>query len=510
MLNMYKVMRPAAKSRLARAREAGSSLLEVLGAVAIGAGVLAGVADQTDRYLDNTRAIKAAEYHRAFSEAALKYVRYLDAQQPAQPAPVVELTTIQVAVPEAVSLQPDNPYRERTCLLVKSGPDPLNPTKKKFTGLVIASGESSTGKPEIIQRRAVMASLAGLAVGVRNGATLHGSSWQLPNGANDWQLAAQGCNNGANKVPEGGVVTDLQLLAVLNEMPSQVIDEEKFLHRKAVPGKPWLNAMEATLTMSSTVAGGANVDLKDNNDLKNVRNIDGVKTIQNVTTIDGGNKTNIVSINNIQKVAKLDNVTLINNVDAMTNINSIAFNRDRAITNLATINEGGPTVTIGGKTTISNAGNVSASGTVSGGFLEATNERVAGQGCSNPGAVAVDKATGAPVFCNRDKQWSFYAGFELREVEVEGVPRGQPAFAKCDRDGEILIGGGGHCKGYFSSDGNGLFHYVHFSQPGGNTWAVDCFDKRVGLTGQPPGGDATAIARAICLKPGNNSFRKTN
>ena len=508
MLNMYKVMRPAAKSKLARAREAGSSLLEVMGAVAIGAGVLVGVADQTDRYLDNTRAVKAAEYHRAFSEAALKYVRTLPDDPSAPSVKVVELEVIQKSIPEAKSLLAENPYRETTCLLVRPNPDAISdPNKDKFIGLVITSGDPSTGKPEIIQRRAVASSLAGLAVGVREGNKLRGSSWEMKDAAT-WQLDSKGCSGG-KKVPEGGLVTDLELMALLKEMPvNGPPDLDGLLHRQYQKDKPWLNAMETTLTMSGT-EGEANIDLKSNQDLKNVRNIDSVQTIQNVTTINGGDKTNILNINNIQNVAKLDNVTQISNVGAMTNINSIAFSGTRAITGLEAINENGRTVNIGGKTTISRDGNVNASGTVSGGFLEATTEVKEGFRCGNPGAVAVDKDTGAPVFCNRDKKWSFYAGFELRRTQGTSPTPGRPAYAKCEDD-EILISGGGNCDGFYPNEGNGNFHYLHFSRPSANSWAVDCYDKRAGMNGETRGGDATAHAVAICLKPGNNSFRKTN
>ncbi|MEY3202339.1 MAG: hypothetical protein RIR70_1889 [Pseudomonadota bacterium] len=486
-----------------------------MGALAIGAGVVAGVADQTNRYTDNTVAVKSAEYHRAFSEASLQYLKYLDSQG-LQPSGlrVVELSEMKPVVRDAASLNALNPYNEPTCLIINSRPDPVDPTKKKTIGLVIVGGQPSNKDPKIGQRRSLVSGLAGLSVGQRSGTALRGKTWELASGVSDWQLNTRGCNNGANRVPEGGLVTDLQLMAMINDLGQQSIDESKFLHRTKQTD-PRLNAMETTITMSSTVPGTANIDFIDKNDIKNVRNIDKVATIKGVGTIAGGNATvinDIKSINNtvtINGVTQINNVGQVNNVGQMTNVGSIQFNGARAITNLATINANGPAVTIGGKTTITPQGNVTASGTVTGGYLEAANQVARGTACTNQGTMALDRVTGAPVFCNRDNRWEFYAGFEVNYREAQSASPGGPAFARC-AEGEILVGGGGHCKGFFPDEGAGLYHYLHFSQPQGNTWSVDCFDKRAGLSGQPPGGDATAVSVAICLRPGNSAFRRTN
>ena len=48
-------------------RQRGSAMLEVLGSLGIGAVVLGGIADQSNRYMDSTKASSAGEYHRQAS-----------------------------------------------------------------------------------------------------------------------------------------------------------------------------------------------------------------------------------------------------------------------------------------------------------------------------------------------------------------------------------------------------------------------------------------------------------
>ncbi|MEY3201533.1 MAG: hypothetical protein RIR70_1083, partial [Pseudomonadota bacterium] len=277
-----------------RARQWGSAMLEMLGSVGLGAAVVAGVNDQTNRYLDNTRAAAAGEYQRLAAEAAVRFLN--DPTTPlSESATAIPWTSVTQTVPEASSITGTNVYDEPFCLIAKTIDDR---GVKRRAGILIA--KKSPGMPTASDsyRRYVMINNSNVSTGMING-NKAGRSGVWETNLSEWDVTNQ-CDGNQN----GAVVTNLDLM----KTASISIDESKFLHRQA-QSDPTLNTMETDLNM-----GGKAIN--------NVDSITAAKTIRADQGFKVGTTTVIDRDLNIsaKNVTSSGNITATGSITASGNI----------------------------------------------------------------------------------------------------------------------------------------------------------------------------------------------
>ncbi|WP_035373086.1 shufflon system plasmid conjugative transfer pilus tip adhesin PilV [Pseudoduganella violaceinigra] len=236
-------------------RQAGMGLLELLGALAIGAVLLLGLTGMSDSSLDELRGQQAAYYQAQVVHAADRYM-------------LANHTAIKAATPTAaavlaVSLEQLrsgrflpagfadlNAYQQSTCLLIRQ-PDAAG-APGKFDALVVTSGGKPIGDKDI-GAVSLHAGPGSGFIAAREPAVARGASWHM----DTTPYRGVTCPGGAAAVLQGTAQDAGHLVSnVFYDGAGQLATD--FLYRGAVPGRPELNRMNTPLRLggAALVAAG--------------------------------------------------------------------------------------------------------------------------------------------------------------------------------------------------------------------------------------------------------------
>lgn len=147
-------------------RQLGVSLLEVLGSIAVGAVVMVGVVDQTNRYIDNTKDAYTAEHARMYAAAARAYVKENidDKTKIKSAANLVNQTDLVRYLPAGFGGADKNPYgqtpqvvlkrladKEVEGYLVYTGGTPIPDGRRQFVSVMTGIGGGFVGADSVPQ-----------------------------------------------------------------------------------------------------------------------------------------------------------------------------------------------------------------------------------------------------------------------------------------------------------------------------------------------------------------------
>lgn len=223
-------------------RQHGMTVIEAMGAIAIGSMMLIGLTSMVDTSMADLKGQQAAQYQAQVVEAARAYIKanYTALKDAAyQPDIVVQvpLDTLRAGNYLRTSFASKNIYDQETCLLVRQ---PVAGSGK-LDALVVTTGGQRIADKDI----AYAASQAGQGNGYISNAlptTAQGASWRL---ATD-SYRGVACYNGGAAALTGTAADGGHLVSTLfHDGPGQVATD--FLHRYEVPGQPELNKMHTSI-----------------------------------------------------------------------------------------------------------------------------------------------------------------------------------------------------------------------------------------------------------------------
>jgi hypothetical protein len=235
-----------------KTKQRGTTIIEVLGATAVGSLMLFGLSAMIDSSLEDTKGQQAALHQARVAEAARKYINSeYKSLKDATSTPDV-LVTISVTdiinkkfLPAGFSLT--NAYGQKTCIVVRQ---PSSGTGK-LEALVVTSG----GLPIDDRNIRIVAANAGEGGGyiaVSAPTTAQGASWTLSTSA----YKDVKCNNTGPSIISGNATDAGHLVSHLFFDGPGFND---FLYRFEVDGRPDLNKMHTPLrfTTNAIVTEGA-------------------------------------------------------------------------------------------------------------------------------------------------------------------------------------------------------------------------------------------------------------
>lgn len=227
-----------------KSRQRGTSLIEIIGALAIGSIMLAGLTAVIDASLEDAEGQQAALYQSQVVAAARKYiaVHYTDliaATPTAASVAAVPIDTLKTEsfLPAGFSTQ--NAFLQSTCILVRQ------PTagSGKLDALIATFGGSAIADKNI----PAVAANAGQGSGyipASDPTTARGASWSMVTTA----YRSVPCAGGGPSVLTGAATDGGHLVSNLfYDGPGNVSTD--FLYRKDVPGRPELNQMNTPIHM---------------------------------------------------------------------------------------------------------------------------------------------------------------------------------------------------------------------------------------------------------------------
>ncbi|KGS08401.1 shufflon system plasmid conjugative transfer pilus tip adhesin PilV [Burkholderia sp. ABCPW 111] len=234
-----------------RRRARGFALIEMLGALAIAALMLAGIAMLVDTSLDDVRAQQAAQYQAQVTAAATRALkRDYDAwlQRANTQAPVVmTLADLQATNDLPAALRPANAYGQHTCVLVKR-----TASGAGLDALVVTTGGETIGDKEL-GLVAASAGPGGGSIGARLPAEARGAfdAWRMPLGA---YLGGSSptCDPADAAPPNAGHLAN----EIFFNGPGQQINSD-YLYRVGVGGHPEANAMQVPIWLTHTFVEGS-------------------------------------------------------------------------------------------------------------------------------------------------------------------------------------------------------------------------------------------------------------
>lgn len=216
----------------------GFSLIEIMGALAIGSMMLISLNAMIDSAMEDSKGQQAALYQRQLVIAVNKYMnnfqRYDDLQK--KTAKGVVALDISELLKEHLptNFARENNYQHRSCILIKR----RNAAPGKLDVLVLGNGGMPIAEKEI----AAVAAMAGPGNGYILGDRAKGSSWELS--------ATELATFNAVQCPGQRPATAGHLASALFfDGPGQLSTD--FLYRNAVPGRPELNKINTELTVKN-------------------------------------------------------------------------------------------------------------------------------------------------------------------------------------------------------------------------------------------------------------------
>lgn len=232
--------------RYAKRSQHGIAMLEVLGALAIGAAMLLGLSLAMSTSLDEMKGQQASYYQAQMSAAAQKYI-------------AANAAGLQTALPSAASLRAvtvaqliaghflptgtksTNVFSQIPCVLVRQ-PDPAG-RPAQFDALVVTTG----GKPIPERDLATIAANAGSGGGYISAAdtgNAKGATWNSSTAAFRSTTCAGATALSGGAADGGHLASNL-----FYNGPGQLSSD--FLYRNAVPGRPELNRMNTPVRMAN-------------------------------------------------------------------------------------------------------------------------------------------------------------------------------------------------------------------------------------------------------------------
>jgi Tfp pilus assembly protein PilV len=227
----------------------GITLIETIGALAIGSMMLIGVAALIDTAMEDAKGQQAALYQAQVTSAARKYINanYADlvTKTPTTAAVVAidigELRT-QNFLPSNFSLT--NAYGQATCVLVRQPTAGTAATPKRLDALVVSSGGQKI-EDKIIAAVATNAGQGSGYIKAADVANAEGASWRMATTA--YRNVA--CPGGGAAVLTGGAADGGHLASsIFYDGPGQLSTD--FVYRNEVPGRPELNSMNTPLRLA--------------------------------------------------------------------------------------------------------------------------------------------------------------------------------------------------------------------------------------------------------------------
>lgn len=235
-------------------RQRGISLLEILGALAVGAVLVMSLASVMDTSLEDTKGQQASYYQSQIAAAGQRYIAASGADLRAGLPNATSL--LAVGVPELIAARhlaantaTKNVYGQTPCLLIRR-PDPAG-APGRFDALVATSGGDKI--PE--RALAMVAANAGPGGGYIASAdtgNAKGATWNSSTAAYRGKACAGGSALSGGAADGGHLASNL-----FHDGPGQQAAE--FLYRDAVDGHPELNRMNTPIRMArdALVAAGA-------------------------------------------------------------------------------------------------------------------------------------------------------------------------------------------------------------------------------------------------------------
>lgn len=219
----------------------GFTLIEIVGAMAIGSIMLIGLTGMIDTSLEDAKGQQAALYQAQVAGAAAKYIEtnYSTLLAAAGATPVV-VTLANLTAPAAGApyLSPNtagvNAYGQTPCVLVHKTP------AGKLDALIVTYG----GQP--IEDRSIASVAANAGQG---GGYIKQTAWGVAQGAS-WSLNGAGLDSFqdatclSRTAADGGHLVS----ALFFDGPGQLSTD--FLYRSAVPGRPELNTMNSPISLA--------------------------------------------------------------------------------------------------------------------------------------------------------------------------------------------------------------------------------------------------------------------
>ncbi|KVC56060.1 type II secretion system protein [Burkholderia stagnalis] len=233
-----------------RRRARGFSLIEVLGALAIAAVMLAGIAMLVDTSLDDVRAQQAAQYQSQVTAAATRALkRDYDAwwQRANKLTPIVmKLTDLQTTNDLPAALRSTNAYGQHTCVLIKRSAGSVG-----LDALVVTTGGEPIGDKEL-GLVAASAGPGGGSISARFPAEARGAfdAWRMPLGAFLGGSSPK-CDPADAAPPNTGHLAN----EIFFNGPGQQINSD-YLYRVGVTGHPEANAMQVPIWLTQKFAEG--------------------------------------------------------------------------------------------------------------------------------------------------------------------------------------------------------------------------------------------------------------
>ncbi|MBJ7311948.1 shufflon system plasmid conjugative transfer pilus tip adhesin PilV [Rugamonas sp. CCM 8940] len=224
-------------------RQGGMTLIEMIGALAIGSIMMAGLSAMIGDALDDGEGQQAALYQAQVVAAARQYIganyqALLAATPAAASVAVVDIAALKAQRFLPAGFAPQNGYQQVSCVLVRQP----TPGSGKLDALIVGSGGQKIEDKNI----AAVAAGAGQGSGYITAATpgtAVGASWSMVTTAYRGAKcpgAAAALTGGADDA--GHLVSNLFF-----DGPGQLSTD--FLYRSAVPGRPELNQMRAPIHM---------------------------------------------------------------------------------------------------------------------------------------------------------------------------------------------------------------------------------------------------------------------
>ncbi|WP_256081779.1 shufflon system plasmid conjugative transfer pilus tip adhesin PilV [Massilia sp. YIM B04103] len=238
-------------------KQSGVGLIEVLGALGIGALLMVGLARMANASLDDLQSQQAAYYQSQVVSAAQRYIKakHEDIKaMTASPSIVLAVSLEQMRKEHFLpaGFADKNAYQQNTCLLIRQ-PDPVN-AKGRLDALVVTSGGNAIDEKDL----AAASMHAGPGSGYiskRDSGVARGASWSMP--TNPYRGKA--CDGGSTAVLQGTAADAGHLVSNLFfDGVGQM--ESDFLYRGRVPGRPELNRMTTPLELAgrALVVNGTN------------------------------------------------------------------------------------------------------------------------------------------------------------------------------------------------------------------------------------------------------------
>ncbi|MBP0597291.1 shufflon system plasmid conjugative transfer pilus tip adhesin PilV [Herbaspirillum sp. LeCh32-8] len=227
-------------------RQRGIAMIEILGALAIGAALVMGLSSVMDTSLEDVKGQQAAYHQSQIVAASQKYIAANSGSlQGSLPA---ASSLVAVGVPQliagkflAAGTLTKNVYGQTPCLLIRQ-PDPVG-APGQFDAMVVTSGGTQI-PAKAIAMIAASAGPGGGYINTTDPGNARGSNW-----SNSTALyRSTTCSGGSNLT--GGSGDGGHLASNLfYDGPGQVATD--FLYRSAVPGRPELNRMNTPIRMAS-------------------------------------------------------------------------------------------------------------------------------------------------------------------------------------------------------------------------------------------------------------------